>query len=96
VVVVAPAETLRVDVPAAAPKERTRKKSPAWAVAGGVALAGAIGCGVGATLQSDTLAEAPTVAALNDAYAVQTALGSASLALGALGATGVVLQFALP
>lgn len=97
VVLVEPSETLRVEVPAAIPKSKVKKARPAgWAVAGAVALAGAVGCGVGAVLQSDTMAAAPTVSSLEEAWATQQALGGGAIALGALGATGIVLQVALP
>ncbi len=97
-VVVLPAgEELAVEVPTTRPVEPpTRKKSALWLVAGGAALAGAVGCGAGAMAQTETMGEAETVAALDEAWTTQTVLGSAALGLAALGGTGVVLHFVLP
>lgn len=97
VVVVVPGETILVDIPTTrAIDPSKRKKSAAWAVAGSVALAGAVGCGVGAILQTEAMADAPSVDTLEAAWGTQQLLGGGTIVLGALGATGVVLQVALP
>ena len=95
VVVVQAGEDLQVAVPAAAP-ETSKKKSPLAGVLGGVALAGAIGAGLGAISQTEVMAAAPTTSSLDEAWGTQQALGYTSIGLAALGATGITLQIALP
>lgn len=98
VVVILPNDDLVVDVPppgATTPAVK-KGKSPAWLIAGGVALAGAVGCGGGAYIQTPVMGEADTVADLDAGWATQQALGYSAIGLGALGASGVVLHFVLP
>lgn len=98
VVVVLPNDDLVVEVPPPGANAVTSKKSksPAWLIAGGVALAGAVGCGAGAYTQTAVMGEAETTEALDAGWATQQALGFSAIGLGALGASGVVLHFVLP
>jgi hypothetical protein len=94
VVVVPAGEDLNVEVPA--PAKVAKKKSPLLAILGGVALAGAVGAGAGAISQTPVMEDAPDTTSLDAAWETQQVLGYSSIALAGLGATGVVLQFALP
>lgn len=98
VVVILPNDDLVIDVPPPGTGAPTpeKRKSPAWLIAGGVALAGAVGCGAGAYTQSAVMGEAETTAKLDAGWATQQALGYSAIGLGALGASGVVLHFVLP
>jgi hypothetical protein len=94
VVVVPAGADLNVEVPA--PAKVAKKKSPLLAILGGVALAGAVGAGAGAISQTPVMEDAPDTTSLDAAWETQQVLGYSSIALAGLGATGVVLQFALP
>jgi hypothetical protein len=94
VVVMLPGEELQVQVPRAANSDK--KKSPLAAILGGVALAGAVGAGAGAIVQTDVMATAADTDALEAAWATQQGLGYGAVGLAALGASGIVLQFVLP
>lgn len=98
VVVILPNDDLLIEVPppGTASPTQEKRKSPAWLIAGGVALAGAVGCGAGAYTQSAAMGEAETTADLDAGWATQQALGYSAIGLGALGASGVVLHFVLP
>ena len=95
VIVVAPGETFELDVPAATPV-LAKRKSAAWGVAGGVALAGAAAFGIGAYLEGQALPDAPSLRALDETWTKEQAFGGAALGLGVLGASGIVVQIALP
>lgn len=100
VLVLPPGEELAVDVPLTPPPPAavagTRRRGAGWLVAGGAALAGAIGCGAAAVGQTEVMGEADTVAALDDAWGAQQALGYTAIGLGVVGAAGVTLHFVLP
>ncbi|GDX80691.1 hypothetical protein LBMAG42_25020 [Deltaproteobacteria bacterium] len=98
VVVILPNDDLVVEVPPPGANAPTaiKGKSPAWLIAGGVALAGAVGCGAGAYTQTSVMSEAETTSDLDAGWATQQALGYSAIGLGALGASGLVLHFVLP